>query len=176
LLLALPLLAACTSDDTPPPAKPLPAGRASTGDICAELLPASALSALEVAGVRAAGPPTVAVVPLTAPGEPSSVATEGCEVRVDGDLREGAVVRRVLDTEAIAKLRKGIARTTDKLSGAPAGWEVRWSDAASTTFAFRADDSDKVAYVVQLVTVRPKLDRKQVVERVTAAVLRNVAR
>jgi hypothetical protein len=177
LLLVAPLLAACTGDAKPAVAKPLPSERAQEGrDICKELLPPSALAVLESSGVRAEGAPRAVAVPLTPPGVTSSVATEGCEVRLDGAPLEGAQVRRVLDAEAVSKLRKGIKLTTDEVDGGPDGWVLRWSDAASTTFAFRADDSNKEAYVVQLVLQRPNVDRKKVVQRLTSAVLDTVAR
>lgn len=157
-------------------AKPLPPERAGApGDICRELLPPKALAGLTAAGVRTEGTPRAVVVPLSPPGVTGSTATEGCSIQIEGSPVEAAVVRRLFDDEAITLLKKGLQKTTDEVGGAPTGWELRWSDAASTAFAFAADESRAEAYVVQVVLQRPGLNRRQLVVGLARNVLPTIA-
>jgi len=171
---ALVLVSSCTAD-APPVAKPLPSGQAgATGDICAQLLPLRAIAGLEAAGIRADGAPKAVTVPLNAPGANSTTSTTGCEMRIEGAPLSAVLVRRVFDTNAIEQLQRALKSTTDEVAGAPANAELRWSDAASTVFAFpfggRTD-----AYVVQLVLQRPDVDRKRLAVELTQNVLKSVA-
>lgn len=170
------VLSGCTSGDTPPPAAPLPAERAAAAeDICDQLLPPRALGVLAATGGFSAFTLAPVSIPLTPPGGTGRTATEGCELRLKESPLEGVVVRRVLDPKAIGELRDGIERTTDELPDAPHGWDLRWSDAASTVFAFPTDDQVQEAYVAQLVLQRAGVDRRKTLVRLVDALLTGVA-
>ena len=170
------LLSGCTAEDTPPTPAPLPPEQAAAPeDVCRELLPPRALDVLRTVEGFTAFTFVTSTSPLNPPGGTGSFATEACELRLDQQPQAGVVVRRVLDAQGIQQLRDGIRKTTDELEEGPAGWDVRWSDAASTAFVFSTGDTVQEAYILQQVG-RPGPERREIALRLADAVLGDVAR
>lgn len=119
--------------------------------------------------MRSNGTPKAVLVPLTAPGKTAKHATEGCEVRLDTAPLEGVVVRRTRDQAAVRELQAGLRRNTDEVRGFE-GYDVRYSDAASSAFAFRRG-GEAEALIVQVVVQRPGVDRIEIALNLLNAVL-----